>query len=70
MQPKYKTERHLKERLYELAVTNKRMLDVITFIVQDLEVGATEGLSKEACEAMLQRTVNYVKETSNAGQKV
>ncbi len=70
MQPKYKTERHLKERLYELAVTNKRMLDVITFIVQDLEVGVTEGLSKEACEAMLQRTVNYVKETSNAGQKV
>ena len=70
MQPKYKTERHLKERLYELAVTNKRMLDVITFIVQDLEVGVTEGLSKEACEAMLQRTVNYVKDTSNAGQKV
>lgn len=70
MQPKYKTERHLKERLYELAITNKKMLDVITFIVQDLEVGAAEGLSKEACEAMLQRTVNYVKETSNAGPKV
>lgn len=66
---KYKTEKHLKERLYELAITNKKLLDLLTFNIQDLEAGAEKGLTAEECAEMLERTVNYVKEVSNANKK-
>lgn len=67
MKPKYKTERQLKARVYELANQNKQLLDLLSFNIQDLETGALgEGLDTESCKLILERTLAKIKEVADA----
>jgi hypothetical protein len=70
MQPKYKTERQLKARVYELALQNKILLDVLSFTIQDLQANAESGMDPEDVQAVLTRTVNKVKEVTDGKAKV
>ena len=62
---KYKTEKHLKARVTELATINKKLLNTLLLTVSDLEHGCKEGLGAEAVEVMLKRVLDSVKESEN-----
>lgn len=67
MQPKYKTERQLKARVYELATQNKQLLDLLSFNLQDLETGSMDkGLDADSCKLILERTLAKIEEVTNA----
>lgn len=66
MQPKYKTERQLKARVFELATQNKSLLDMLSFNLQDLETGLEKGLTPEDCKVLIERTLERVQEVQNA----
>lgn len=65
MQPKYKTERQLKARVYEMAVQNKMLLDLLSFNIQDLQKAAQEGMTAAEAEAVLSRTMAKIKEVND-----
>ncbi|AZV01871.1 hypothetical protein [Aeromonas phage Akh-2] len=65
MKPKYKTERQLKARVFEMANINKQLLDMLSFNIQDLQTGTETGLDAESCKTILERTLKLVKEVSN-----
>ena len=64
MPPKYKTERQLKARVYEMAVQNKMLLDLLSFNIQDLQKAAQDGMTAEEAEAVLSRTMAKIKEVN------
>ena len=64
MPPKYKTERQLKARVYEMAVQNKMLLDLLSFNIQDLQKAAQEGMTASEAEAVLSRTMAKIKEVN------
>lgn len=64
MPPKYKTERQLKARVYEMAVQNKMLLDLLSFNIQDLQKAAQEGMTAVEAEAVLSRTMAKIKEVN------
>lgn len=70
MEPKYKTERQLKARVYELALQNKTLLDLLSFNIQELQRGSEQGLTAEDVTKVLTRTVNKIKEVGNGNNKV
>lgn len=70
MQPKYKTERQLKARVFELATQNKSLLDMLSFNLQDLETGLEKGLTPEDCKVLIERTLERVQEVQNANTKI
>ena len=65
MQPKYKTERQLKARVYEMAIQNKMLLDLLSFNIQDLQKAAQEGMTAAEAEVVLSRTMAKIKEVNN-----
>ena len=65
MQPKYKTERQLKARVYEMAVQNKMLLDLLSFNIQDLQTAAQEGMTAAEAEVVLSRTMTKIKEVND-----
>ena len=65
MPPKYKTERQLKARVYEMAVQNKMLLDLLSFNIQDLQKAAQEGMTAAEAEVVLSRTMAKIKEVNN-----
>lgn len=65
MQPKYKTERQLKARVYEMAVQNKMLLDLLSFNIQDLQKAAQEGMTAAEAEVVLSRTRAKIKEVND-----
>ena len=65
MQPKYKTERQLKARVYEMAVQNKMLLDLLSFNIQDLQKAAQEGMTSAEAEVVLSRTMTKIKEVND-----
>lgn len=65
MQPKYKTERQLKARVYEMATQNKMLLDLLSFNIQDLQKAAQEGMTAAEAEVVLSRTMAKIKEVNN-----
>lgn len=65
MPPKYKTERQLKARVYEMAVQNKMLLDLLSFNIQDLQKAAQEGMTAAEAEAVLSRTMAKIKEVND-----
>lgn len=65
MQPKYKTERQLKARVYELASQNKILLDLLSFNIQDLQAASEKGLTPEQAQTLLARTLDKIKEVND-----
>ncbi|AVR75930.1 hypothetical protein AhSzq1_37 [Aeromonas phage AhSzq-1] len=65
MPPKYKTERQLKARVYEMAVQNKMLLDLLSFNIQDLQKATQDGMTAEEAEAVLSRTMAKIKEVND-----
>ena len=65
MQPKYKTERQLKARVYEMAVQNKMLLDLLSFNIQDLQKAAQEGMTAAEAEDELSRTMTKIMEVND-----
>lgn len=65
MQPKYKTERQLKARVYEMATQNKMLLDLLSFNIQDLQKAAQEGMTASEAEVVLSRTMAKIKEVND-----
>lgn len=70
MQPKYKTERQLKARVFEMANINKQLLDMLSFNIQDLQGGVESGLTAEDCSIILERTLKLVGEVTNGTNKI
>lgn len=70
MQPKYKTERQLKARVFEMANINKQLLDMLSFNIQDLQGGVESGLTAEDCSVILARTLKLVGEVTNGTNKI
>ncbi|WBF79296.1 hypothetical protein IACHDJAJ_00057 [Aeromonas phage vB_AdhS_TS3] len=70
MQPKYKTERQLKARVFEMANINKQLLDMLSFNIQDLQSGVESGLTAEDCSVILERTLKLVGEVTNGSNKI
>lgn len=65
MQPKYKTERQLKARVYEMATQNKMLLDLLSFNIQDLQKACQDGMTPAEAEAVLSRTMAKIKEVND-----
>lgn len=64
MQPKYKTERQLKARVYEMATQNKMLLDLLSFNIQGLQKACQDGMTPAEAEAVLSRTMAKIKEVN------
>lgn len=64
MQPKYKTERQLKARVYEMATQNKMLLDLLSFNLQDLQKACQDGMTPAEAEVALSRTMTKIKEVN------
>lgn len=58
---KYKTEKHLKARLAEMASINRKLLDVISFTAEDICKGTEAGLDADECKEILARLMGVVK---------